>query len=315
MEFEGSDIISVNQFDRPDLDKVFKVADGLPDAAKGRVNCTVLDGKILANVFLEASTRTRMCLAAAFMRLGGKVNDTTGMSFSSISKGETLEDTMKVMGIMCDVMALRTSNVGDAGIAAAETSVPVINAGDGEGEHPTQALLDAYTIQAENGGIDGQTVTMTGDLMHGRTVHSLAQLLSRYDDIKYIFAAPDVLQMPEVIVSRLKSDGFSVTQTDDFDAALPESDVLYSTRLQDERHKNGVDFSKKLDESFQLTRGKVKDLCKGDVTIMHPLPRRDEIDTDVDDLPNAAYFRQVEYGLQVRMALYLLIFGKEKGLE
>ncbi len=313
MEFKNADIISVNQFDRPDLERVFSLSDRMREIAKGKVRSTLLDGKILANLFLEASTRSRMSFASAFMRLGGQVNSTTGMTFSSMNKGETLEDTIRVVEAYSDIIAMRNAVTGSAQTAADIASIPVINAGDGIGEHPTQALLDTYTIQAEKGKIDGQTITMTGDLKHGRTVHSLAKMLSRYDGTKYIFAAPDKLQMPGEIVSSLKSDGFNVLQTDDFDGALPESDIIYSTRLQKERFEDqGVE--KNIGMTFQLTRKKVEELCKRDVTIMHPLPRNEEITTDVDSLPNAAYFRQAEYGMQIRMALYLMILGKDKGI-
>lgn len=311
MEFENADIISVNQFDRPDLERIFSLSDQMKEIARGKIRNTLLDGKILASLFLEASTRSRMSFASAFMRLGGQVNSTTGMTFSSMNKGETLEDTIRVVEAYSDIIAMRNPVTGTAQRAADIASIPVINAGDGVGEHPTQALLDAYTIQAEKGGVDGHTVTMTGDLKYGRTVHSLSKLLSRYDRIKYIFAAPPAFQMPDKIIEGLKSGGFDVVQTDDFDGALPESDIIYSTRLQKERLEGG-DVGEEIDTTFQLTRKKIEDLCKKDVTVMHPLPRNEEVAVDVDDLPNAAYFRQAEYGMQIRMALYLMIFGKDK---
>jgi len=314
MEFQNADIISVNQFDRPDLEKVFTLSDQMREIARGKIRNRLLDGKILANLFLEASTRSRMSFASAFSRLGGDVNSTTGMTFSSMAKGESLEDTISVIEQYCDVIAMRNPVTGSAQIAADVANVPVINAGDGIGEHPTQALLDAYTINAEKGRVDDLTITMTGDLKYGRTVHSLAKLMSNFDDIKFVFAAPDDFQMPDDIIEDLRAKGFDVMQTDDLDGNLPEADVVYSTRLQKERLSE-ADRGKDINSIFQITRAKVEQLCKKDVTIMHPLPRNDEVSTDVNPLPNAAYYRQAGYGMQVRMALYLLIFGKDGDLE
>ena len=313
MEFHNADIISVNQFDRSDLEKIFVLADRMREIARGKIRNTLLDGKILANLFLEASTRSRMSFASAFMRLGGQVNSTTGMAFSSMAKGESLEDTIRVVEKYCDIIAMRNPETGAAQKAADVATVPVINAGDGVGEHPTQAFLDAYTIKAEKGKTDDLTIAMTGDLKYGRTVHSLAKLMSNYDGTKYIFAAPDDFQMPDEIVNDLKAKGFAVTQTDDLDGNLPETDVVYSTRLQKERLEE-EDQDKDINSVFQITREKIEKLCKEDVTIMHPLPRNEEVATDVDDLPNAAYFRQAEYRMQIIMALYLLIFNKDSDL-
>ncbi len=310
MNFHGSDIISVNQFDLADVKTLFTLAHRIRKIADGKVRCRLLDRAILGNLFFEASTRSRMSFATAFMRLGGQVNSTTGVAFSSMAKGETLADTIRVIQSYCEVLVIRHPQLGAAQEAAHFSSVPVINAGDGPGEHPTQALLDLFTIFEERQTIDEATVAMVGDLKFGRTAHSLAKLLTLYKGIKFVFIAPQQVQMPESLVQEIRGKGFNVVQTDDLCSGIGNADVIYSTRIQGERFENRADFEA-IKDVYVLDRKKIEEGCKKDVTIMHPLPRTTEIATDVDSLPNAAYFRQSANGVLVRMALFLLVLGRE----
>ncbi len=312
MEFDRSSIISVNQFDRTDIERLFALAHRLREVARGHVLCKLLEGKILGNLFFEASTRSRMSFATAFMRLGGQVNSTTGVQFSSMAKGETLADTIGVIQSFCDCIVIRHADLGSAELAARRSRVPVINAGDGPGEHPTQALLDLFTIFEERQTIDGSTVAMVGDLKYGRTVHSLAKMLTLYQGVTIVCIAPEEVQMPEPLVAELRAKNCTVIQTRHLDDGIRHADVVYVTRIQEERFEP-AQFAQ-IRDVYVLDRAKVTTKCKPGVTIMHPLPRTTEIATDVDDLPNAAYFRQAENGVMVRMALFLLLFGLEKKL-
>lgn len=310
MNFHGNDIISVNQFDLADVEKLFTLAHRMRNVGTGKVKCQILEGHILANLFFEASTRSRMSFATAFMRLGGQVNSTTGMEFSSMAKGESLADTIRVIQSYCDVLVMRHPELGAAQVAAEFSLVPVINAGDGPGEHPTQALLDLFTIFEERKIVDGTMVAMVGDLKYGRTAHSLAKLLTLYKGIKFIFIAPSEVQMPDTLIQELREKGCDVTQTDDLTAGISNADVIYSTRMQIER----MDSQGATLKVYVIDRKKVEEDCKKDVIILHPLPRNAEIGTDVDVLPNAAYFRQSDNGVLIRMALFLLLLGKEDHL-
>lgn len=303
-------ILSVDQFNQSIIQDLFSLTEQMKLYKQNKQIRSVLNGYVLGNLFFEASTRSRMSFTSAFLYLGGQVNHTTGVTFSSISKGETLEDTINVIQSYCDVIVLRHSDLGTAKKASQVSQVPVINAGDGIGEHPTQALLDLYTIFDEKKQLDNLTITMVGDLKHGRTVHSLARLLCLQKNIRFIFAAPQIVQMPEAIVSEIRSHGFQVELTDDFNAAISEADVIYSTRIQRERYENPSDYET-FDGLFTLTKEKINHYCKPDVTVMHPLPRTNEIKLDVDALPGAAYFRQAANGLYVRMALFCSVLGKE----
>ncbi|MBP7075037.1 MAG: aspartate carbamoyltransferase [Rhabdochlamydiaceae bacterium] len=313
MEFRGSDIISVNQFDLGDINTLFALAHRLRKIATGELKCKILDGFILGNLFFEASTRSRMSFASAFMRLGGQVNSTTGVAFSSMSKGETLADTISVIQSYCDILAIRHPQLGAAQEAARASKVPVINAGDGPGEHPTQALLDLFTIFEERKQIHNSTIAMVGDLKYGRTVHSLAKLLTLYQGIRYIFVAPSQVQMPDGLVEELKAKGYNVSQTDKLEEGIRDANVIYSTRIQEERFDRREEYEA-IKNVYVLDREMVLRTCNPDVTILHPLPRTTEIAVDVDALPNAAYFRQSANGLMIRMALFLLILGKEQEL-
>ncbi len=265
----------------------------------------LLKNTILANLFYEPSTRTRLSFEAAMLRLGGKVASAVGMQFSSLYKGESIEDTMMMAGQYADIIVMRHPEQGSADIAAKASPVPFINAGDGPGQHPTQGLLDLYTIQKERGKLDGVRVTMVGDLKYGRTVHSLAFLLSLYDNVSFTFVAPKELMMPEKVTDVLKEKKIPYTETDDLQQGL-DTDIIYMTRVQEERFTDKAEFER-LKLKYILTADHVRGT---DITVMHPLPRIGEISTDVDALPNAAYFRQARNGVPVRMALLAMLLGK-----
>jgi aspartate carbamoyltransferase catalytic subunit len=267
----------------------------------------LLKGKILANLFYEPSTRTSSSFTAAMERLGGSVIPINEVKYSSVSKGESLADTVRTLECYADVIVLRHPEVGSAAIAAKAARKPVINAGDGIGEHPTQALLDAFTIREEIGHIDGLTVTLLGDLKHGRTVHSLARLLSLYK-VKLNYVAPDILRMPAELTDELKAKKVEQAEYSTLDTCLPETDVLYVTRVQKERFSDEAVYESV--KGAYVIDPKVLKAARERMIVMHPLPRVGEISMEVDDDPRAAYFRQMEYGLYVRMALLAMVLGK-----
>ena len=242
-------------------------------------------------------------------RLGGSVIPINNVKYSSVSKGESLADTVRTLECYADVIVLRHPEVGSAAIAAEAAVKPVLNAGDGVGEHPTQALLDPFTIFSELGvgEIDGKTVTMLGDLKYGRTVHSLARLLTLYD-VKLNYVSPDILRMPKDVMDEVAAKGIPQAEYTSLDEVLPETDVLYVTRVQKERFENPADYDK-VAGSFVINTEVMK-AAKEQMIVMHPLPRVNEISTDFDKDPRAAYFRQMEYGLYVRMALLAMVLGK-----
>jgi aspartate carbamoyltransferase catalytic subunit len=303
----GKDIVSVKQFGREDLEYIFAVSHEMHDMVDHIGTFDLLKGKILANLFYEPSTRTSSSFTAAMERLGGSVIPINEVKYSSVSKGESLPDTVRTLECYADVIVLRHPEVGSAAIAAKAARKPVINAGDGIGEHPTQALLDAFTIREELGHLDGLTVTLLGDLKHGRTVHSLARLLSLYK-VKLNYVSPEILRMPAELIDELKVKKIEQKEYSTLDECLPETDVLYVTRVQKERFADEA-----LYESVKgafVIDPKVMKAAKQRMIVMHPLPRVGEISPDFDDDPRAAYFRQMEYGLYVRMALLAMVLGK-----
>ncbi len=262
----------------------------------------------MATVFYEPSTRTRFSFEAAMMRLGGNVITTEAAGqFSSALKGETLEDSVKVISGYADAIVIRHPEVGSAERAAKASSVPVINAGDGGGEHPTQALLDAFTINEEIGHIDGIKVAMVGDLLNGRTIHSLLFLLGQYNNLKFQLVAPDQLQLPEDYKNFLDKKGFKYDEIDTLEKLDADTDVMYVTRVQKERFSDSAEYQR-LKHFFVVDRH-VTSKLKDKAIIMHPLPRVGEIAVEVDDDPRAAYFRQAKNGLYVREALLAHILG------
>lgn len=315
MDFRGSHIISVKQFARDDVERVFQVADSMEPYAHRLKLTKSLNGAILGNMFFEPSTRTRVSFGCAFNLLGGDVRETTDVKTSSISKGESLYDTARVISGYSDVIVMRHPQIGSVAEFAKASRVPVINGGDGANEHPSQALLDLYTIKKElhsNGKlIDGMNIAMVGDLRHGRTVHSLSQLLILYKGITFTLISPKELRMPEGIVSLLKDAGHKVIETEDMVSGLNDNDTVYLTRIQEER------FNTKLEADvyrgrFRLNQEIYTMNCQPNTVIMHPLPRdsreeANELDHDLNQHPNLAIFRQTDNGVLVRMALFALI--------
>jgi len=303
----GHDILSVKQFSRSDLEYIFGVAHEMRVMVERVGTFDLLKGKILANLFYEPSTRTSSSFTSAMERLGGSVIPINEVRYSSVSKGESLPDTVRTLECYADVIVLRHPEVGASAIAAQYARKPIINAGDGIGEHPTQALLDLFTIVEELGQVDGLTVTMLGDLKYGRTVHSLARLLSQFD-IRLNYVSPEILRMPPDIIAELREQDVPQVEYSNLDAALPDTDVLYVTRVQKERFEN-LDNYESVKSAFVIDSSTMS-RAKERMIVMHPLPRVNEISMDVDDDPRAAYFRQMEYGLYVRMALLAMVLGK-----
>ena len=303
----GKDILSVKQFSREDLEYIFAVSHEMHDMVDHIGTFDLLKGKILANLFYEPSTRTSSSFTAAMERLGGSVIPINEVKYSSVSKGESLPDTIRTLECYADVIVIRHPEVGSAAQAAKAARKPVINAGDGIGEHPTQALLDAFTIKEELGHLDGLTVTLLGDLKHGRTVHSLARLLSLYK-VKLNYVAPDILRMPSELIDELKAKGVEQTEYITLDQPLPQTDVLYVTRVQKERFTDEAVYESV--KGAYVIDPEVMKAAKEHMIVMHPLPRVGEISPELDDDPRAAYFRQMEYGLYVRMALLAMVLGK-----
>lgn len=305
--FYGEDILSVSQFSRADLEYIFGVAHAMRTMVQHIGTIDLLKGKILANLFYEPSTRTQSSFMAAMQRLGGSVIPISEVRYSSVSKGESLPDTVRTLECYADVIVLRHHEQGAAAIAAQATRKPIINAGDGPGEHPTQALLDLFTILEELGRLDGLTVTMLGDLKFGRTVHSLSRLLSLFD-VKLNFVSPAQLKMPEKVTHELTERKVAFTEHASLDGVLAQSDVLYVTRVQKERFED-LTLYESLKHAFIITPETMAK-AKPKMALMHPLPRVGEISTEVDADPRAAYFRQMEYGLYVRMAVLAMVLGK-----
>ena len=305
----GKDIISVKQFRREDLEYVFGVAHEMRGMVERVGTFDLLKGKILANLFYEPSTRTSSSFTAAMERLGGSVIPINEGKYSSVSKGESLPDTIRTLECYADVIVLRHPETGSAAIAAKAARKPVINAGDGVGEHPTQALLDTFTIFEElsAGNVDGMTVTMLGDLRYGRTVHSLARLLSLFK-VRINYVSPEILRMPKEVMDEVGAKGIAQAEFDSLENVLPETDVLYVTRVQKERFEDPEEYEKV--KGAYVIDPEIMKAAKQEMIVMHPLPRVGEISVDFDDDPRAAYFRQMEYGLYVRMALLAMVLGK-----
>jgi aspartate carbamoyltransferase catalytic subunit len=323
MQFPGSHILSVNQFERADVEKIFNVADGMRPFAHRERMTKVLDGAILGNMFFEPSTRTRVSFGCAFNLLGGEVRETTDIKASSLTKGESLYDTGRVMSGYSDIIVMRHPQAGSVAEFSRASRVPVLNAGDGPNEHPSQALLDLYTIKKElvsrDQGIDGMHIAMIGDLKHGRTVHSLSQLVSLYSKIRFTLISPKELRMPEDIVEELRKRDHQVVETEDMEHGLEANDIVYLTRIQEER------FATKLEADiyrgrFRLNQAIYTRYCRPNTVIMHPLPRdsRDEaneLDNDLNQHPSLAIFRQTDNGVLVRMALFALTLDVTDQIE
>jgi aspartate carbamoyltransferase len=304
---KGRDILHGNQFSKNDIDSIIKNASYFERELKKKDSLTLLKGKILATLFYEPSTRTRLSFEAAMQRLGGGVISMGSVESSSVAKGETLVDTVRTVSQYADGIVVRHPRLGSAKEAADATPIPVINAGDGAGQHPTQALLDIYTIHKELGSLKNLTISLVGDLKNGRTVHALVELLSLFQS-KLYFVSPNLLRMPEEITANLKGKGTKIIETEDMMEAANASDLVYMTRVQKERFSDLSEYERV--KGSLIIDGEFLKRLKKKITILHPLPRVDEIHPDVDSYPGAAYFRQVRNGVFVRMALLAMVLGK-----
>ncbi len=308
MNFKGRDVISIKDFSREEILHILDVAQKMIPIAEGKEKSDLLHGYIMASLFFEPSTRTRLSFETAMKRLGGNVIGFARPGTTSMKKGETLADTIRTAESYCDVIVMRHPQEGSARMAADFATVPIINGGDGAGHHPTQCLLDLFTIKREKGKIEGNKVALVGDLKYGRTVHSLAYALALFGvDMKFI--SPPELQMPKEVVEECMEMGVSINIEDSLNN-LKDVDVLYVTRIQKERFPDPEEY-KKVAGSYKIDRNLLKNANKN-ITIMHPLPRVDEISPDLDSTPNAAYFRQTFNGVPVRMALLSLVLGVVK---
>ncbi|MDR5775282.1 aspartate carbamoyltransferase [Caballeronia sp. LZ002] len=311
-------LVSIDQFSRESAEALFRTADMMQPIARRRKITRVLEGAVLANLFFEASTRTRVSFGSAFCRLGGSVVDTTGFTFSSMAKGESIYDTSRVISGYADAIVVRHPEQGSVAEFARATNIPVINAGDGPGEHPSQALLDLYTIQREFSRlgkiVDGAHIAMVGDLKYGRTVHSLAKLLSLYKGLKFTLISPGSLEMPAHIIERIARGDHVIEQTSDLRAGLAGADVVYATRIQKERFAD--ESIEGYTPDFQINQALVNEACGRDTLIMHPLPRdsrpgANDLATDLNHDPRLAIFRQTDNGIAVRMAIFAVLLGVE----
>ncbi len=265
----------------------------------------VCDGKIIATLFYEPSTRTRLSFEAAMLRLGGKTMGFATADSSSAAKGESVADTIRIISCFADIAAMRHPKEGSATVAAKHSRIPVINAGDGGHQHPTQTLTDMMTIRALKGHFDGMTIGLCGDLKFGRTVHSLIRALLRYKDVRFILISPDELKLPDYMTDEIKRNGAEYEEITKLEDAMPRLDILYMTRVQRERFFNEEDYVR-LKDYYILDMPKME-LAKEDMIVLHPLPRVNEIAVEVDEDPRAKYFEQVQYGMYIRMALICML--------
>ena len=316
MEFPGSHVLSITQFERADIEKIFEVADQMKPYANRKRITHVLDGAILSSMFFEPSTRTRVSFGCAFNLLGGHVRETTGIASSAIAKGESLYDTARVLSGYSDVIAMRHPQEGSVAEFALASRVPVINGGDGANEHPSQALLDLYTIRNElvsrgRIDIDGFRIALIGDLKYGRTVHSLCKLLTLYRGVTVHLISPGELKMPAEIVEQMVAAGLTVNESSAMEDGIARVDITYSTRIQEERFSSQQE-ADLYRGRYRLNQAIYTRYCEPNTVIMHPLPRdsragANELDSDLNDNPNLAIFRQADNGVLVRMAMFALI--------
>ncbi len=323
MSFRGNHILSIDQFNRNDIEQLFSVADKLePFASKEKIT-KVLEGAILGNMFFEPSTRTRISFGASFNLLGGSVREITEIGSSSLAKGESLADTAQVLSGYSDIIVMRHPENDSVKKFSEASRVPVINGGDGSNEHPSQALLDLYTIRKElsqnDKTIDNLRIALVGDLKYGRAVHSLCKILSKYKDVKLNLISPDELKLPEDLIRQMNDSEVSINQTENLEKGISEVDIIYVTRVQEERFKNKKDANKyrgllSLNQSIYTAN------CEPNTVIMHPLPRdsrsdANELDSDLYENPNLAIFRQADNGVVIRMAMFALVLGVEEKIE
>jgi len=307
--FRGMDVVSIRDFSTEQIEHVLKIAEKMVPAAKGEERSVLLEGHVLGSLFYEPSTRTRLSFDAAMTRLGGRVLGFDQPSGASVAKGETLADTIRMVDAYCDVIVLRHPHEGAARMAAHFASRPVVNAGDGAGQHPTQTMLDLFTIRKEKKKLEGNHVALVGDLKYGRTVHSLSEALAMFG-AQLTFVAPPSLQIPKEHLKQIESMGQKPKMSSSLEDVIKDIDVLYVTRIQKERFPDPAEY-KKVAGMYRIDLPLLKDARK-DMIIMHPLPRVGEIDPEVDGTPHAKYFEQAFNGVPVRMALLSLILGASK---
>ncbi|MHA1797361.1 MAG: aspartate carbamoyltransferase [Candidatus Helarchaeota archaeon] len=308
--FKGRDIISIKDFSREEIDYICEVANGMKDLYDGKSSTSKpLDGEIMATLFYEPSTRTRLSFESAMHKLGGNVIGFSDPTWSSAAKGENLSDSIKCIESYCDIIVIRHKLEGSSKLASEVSKVPIISGGSGTKEHPTQALLDILTIKNEIGHIDGLKIALAGDLKYGRTIKSLAYALSLYD-VELYFISPPLLKVRSEVLKFLEDARIKYTELEGVESIIDKVDVIYATRIQKERFIDDAEYSK-VSGSYRFDANLIKK-GKEKMILMHPLPRVDEISFDVDDLPNAVYFKQPYYGVLTRMALLGLVLGKVK---
>ena len=305
-DFKGMDVVSIRDFSREQIEHVLKLAEKMVPIARGEERSVMLEGHVLGSLFYEPSTRTRLSFDAAMTRLGGRTLGFSEPKGSSVAKGETLADTIRMVDAYCDVIVLRHPQEGAARLAGHFASRPVINAGDGAGQHPTQTMLDLFTIRKEKKQVDGNHVVIVGDLKYGRTVHSLSEALALFG-ADLTFVAPPTLQIPKEHLKAIETTGRKPKITSSLEDAIKDADVLYVTRIQKERFPDLAEYQK-VAGMYRIDLNMLKDVKK-DLIIMHPLPRVDEISPEVDGTPYAKYFEQAFNGVPVRMALLGLVLG------
>ena len=315
MKFVGKHILSVSEFDRAAIERVFAVADQMEPYSQRKKATRVLEGAILGSMFFEPSTRTRVSFGCAFNLLGGEVRETTELKATSIAKGESFYDTARVLSGYSDVIVMRHQIEGSVAEFSEASRVPVINGGDGANEHPSQALLDLYTIRkelaAKNKSIDGLSISLIGDLRFGRAVHSLCKLLSLFKHIQFNLISPPELSLPDEYIVAMRDAGHNVNQSTELQPNISSADILYVTRTQEERFPNQEE-ANKYKGLFRLNQAVYTQFCEPNTVIMHPLPRdsreaANELDNDLNENPNLAIFRQTDNGVTIRMALFALI--------
>lgn len=306
MSLKGRHLIDPNDFNLEELDEAFDLADKMIENRDAF--SSICKGKILGTLFYEPSTRTRLSFESAMLRMGGTVLGFSDATTSSVSKGESIADTIRVLSTYADVVVMRHPKEGAPKLASEYSLIPVINGGDGGHQHPTQTLTDLLTIRRYKGTLENQTIAFCGDLKFGRTVHSLISAMSRYKGSHFVLISPSELRLPEHLkLSILEKHSVSVSETDNLEEVINQVDVLYMTRIQRERFFNEADYTR-LKDSYILNRSKLKN-ARENMLVMHPLPRVNEISYDVDDDKRAVYFKQAEYGIYIRMALMALLLG------
>ncbi len=301
-------LMSPLDFTTKELDELFDLANDIEKNPEKYAHAC--EGKILATCFYEPSTRTRLSFESAMTRLGGSVIGFADAASSSASKGESVSDTIRIISCYADICAMRHPKEGAPMVASEKSSIPVINAGDGGHQHPTQTLTDLLTIRSLKGRLGSFTIGLCGDLKFGRTVHSLIHALVRYDNIRFVFISPEELRVPDYITDKLKSKNIPYQEVIRLEEIMPELDLLYMTRVQKERFFNEEDYVRLKD--FYILNAAKMSLAKKDMLVLHPLPRVNEISIEVDEDPRAVYFQQAQYGVYVRMALIMTLLGKDR---